>query len=115
VVRALAALGGHPDAETVHAEVSRSSGTHRATTYRTLEHLVHLGLVTHLHAGHGPTRYHLSAQVSGHDHLHAVCSGCGDVHDLAPDLLDAVAGELAGAGFRLDPRHVALSGRCERC
>lgn len=89
-------------------------GTHRATVYRTLESLVRLGVVDHVHLPHGAATYHLVD--TEHEHLHLSCRICGEVIDAPPDLLDDVRRRLdESAGFRLDPHHVALTGWCRAC
>lgn len=86
---------------------------HRASVYRALEVLSQLGVVQHVHLGHGTTAYHLAAP---HEHLHAHCVRCDRVIDLPGHLLDDVARTVADAyGFVLDPSHVALSGTCVDC
>ena len=101
-----------PD-QVVAAVADLDAGVHRASVYRALEALGELGVVQHMHLGHGTTAYHLAAE---HRHLHAACGRCGAVVDLPGDLLDDVAARLDDAqGFALDPAHVALSGTCLRC
>jgi Fe2+ or Zn2+ uptake regulation protein len=115
VLRALAGEGEHLDVDAVLTRVADlDPSVHRTSVYRTLEALSDLGVVQHVHAGHGRTTYHL---VHGdRAHLHAQCRVCGAVHDLPPDLLDDVAAVLdRGHGFRLDAAHVALSGVCTGC
>lgn len=86
---------------------------HRASVYRALEVLSTLGVVQHVHLGHGTTAYHLAAP---HEHLHAHCVRCDHVIDLPATLLDDVARQVVdGYGFVLDPSHVALSGTCATC
>jgi Fe2+ or Zn2+ uptake regulation protein len=86
---------------------------HRATVYRTLDTLSALGVVSHVHLGHGPTAYHLASAPA---HVHAQCRTCGRVVELPPDLLDPVRDAAARvAGFRLAAEHVALSGTCADC
>jgi Fur family ferric uptake transcriptional regulator len=86
---------------------------HRASVYRALEVLSTLGVVQHVHLGHGTTAYHLAAP---HEHLHAHCVRCDRVIDLPGTLLDDVARQIADQhGFVLDPSHVALSGTCGSC
>jgi Fe2+ or Zn2+ uptake regulation protein len=86
---------------------------HRASVYRALEVLSSLGVVQHVHLGHGTTAYHLAAP---HEHLHAHCVRCDHVIALPATLLDDVARQVVdGYGFVLDPSHVALSGTCATC
>src|ERR687883_273188 len=115
VLAVLAASGGHVGAEDVVAAVADLDPTvHRASVYRTLDALCDLGVVQHVHIGHGATAYHL---VHGSDaHVHAQCSACGAMVDLPLNVLDEAADRMArNAGFVLDPTHVALSGTCAAC
>jgi Fur family ferric uptake transcriptional regulator len=113
VIEVLAALPGHPTAEQVVAAVEAAdTGVHRATVYRVLEALTALGIVSHVHVGHGGTSYHLADP----GHLHAHCGACGAVVDLPADLLAQVRAQLLERhGFALDASHIALSGRCRTC
>lgn len=115
VLTVLAEQGEHLSADAVLAGVVRHDpGVHRASVYRTLEALSELGVVQHVHVGHGGTAYHLVRD--GQRHLHAQCRVCGAVHDLPPDLLDGVGATLARRyAFVLDAGHVALSGLCRSC
>lgn len=97
------------------AVAERAPAVHRATVYRTLDRLVSLGLVAHVHLPHGATTYHVRGSDDGM-HLHLSCRGCGAVLDADPGLLDDVAARLVLAtGFVLDPGHGALSGWCSDC
>jgi Fe2+ or Zn2+ uptake regulation protein len=115
VLSVLAEHEGHMTADTLVALVAqRDQGVHRASVYRTLEALSDLGVVQHIHVGHGATAYHLVR--GGERHLHAHCRTCGSVSDLPPGLLDEVAAVMSRKyGFTLDAGHVALSGVCRRC
>jgi Fe2+ or Zn2+ uptake regulation protein len=115
VLAVLAERGEHLNADTVVTRVAeRDPGVHRASVYRSLEALSELGVIQHVHVGHGATAYHLIHD--GQRHLHAQCRVCGAVTDLPPDLLDDVATTLlAQHGFVLDAGHVALSGLCGAC
>jgi len=114
VLSVLAQDTGHLSAdEVVSAVADFDPGVHRASVYRALEALSRLGVVQHVHLGHGTTAYALA---EGRPHLHGHCSSCGAVVDLPGDLLDAVADRLRDeVGFTLDPAHVALSGTCRSC
>ena len=115
VLTVLAERGEHLSADAVLDAVARfDPSVHRASVYRTLEALSDLGVVQHVHVGHGGTAYHLVRD--GGRHLHAQCRRCGAVHDLPTDLLDDVADRLARRhAFVLDAGHVALSGMCRPC
>ncbi|HET8616750.1 MAG TPA: transcriptional repressor [Actinomycetales bacterium] len=115
----IAALAGNrgsshltPD-QVVVAVAALDPSVHRASVYRALEVLSSLGVVQHVHLGHGTTAYHLAAP---HEHLHAHCVRCDRVIDLPGTLLDEVAQQVVDDyGFVLDPSHVALSGTCASC
>lgn len=115
VITALARRGGHSSAEEVVAAVAGvDASVHRASVYRTLDALSALGVVQHVHVGHGGTAYHLVAELG--PHLHAQCRACGAVYDLPLDLLDDVAAILERRyAFVLDAGHIALSGTCRHC
>lgn len=85
---------------------------HLSTVYRTLEAFEQLGVVTHVHLGHGRAIYHLTDDL----HHHAACERCGRVLQLPDsifaDLHDAL---VTSYGFELDAHHFALVGRCRDC
>ena len=113
VLVALLEADGHLRAEDLAAVVhGRHPDVHLSTVYRALETFEEVGLVTHVHLGHGPSTYHLSDQL----HHHAVCEACGAVVELPDDVLDAVARRVRDEfGFEVDARHFALAGRCSGC
>lgn len=103
----------HATPERICGHVQRIAPAVNITTvYRTLDLLSELGLVRHVHLGHGPPVY----STDGHEHLHLVCHHCGDVAEAPAELLAGAAATLrAECGFELDATHIALSGRCGRC
>lgn len=85
-----------------------------STVYRTLDRLVDLGIVDHVHIGHGAAVYHLTDE--GHRHHHLVCNECGRVIEVPPSLLDDIARRVErDYGFVLEAEHFALSGTCAEC
>jgi len=87
-------------------------GIHEATVYRTIAVLSELGIVTHVHAGHGPAL----VELAGEESLLVVCTGCGRI-ERVPDttgarLVDDIDQELA---FSIDLGHFALEGLCSDC
>lgn len=85
---------------------------HLTTVYRFLDTLESLGLVAHVHLGHGPAVYHLT---EGH-HAHVVCASCGAIAVIDETLLGHWSEQLRSAGgFDLVDQHFALAGRCAAC
>lgn len=117
LVEVLARTGEHLNADEIAERMSTlAPDVHRATVYRTIDSLVSLGILTHVHLPHGAATYHLTGVDDHDDHLHLVCRTCGVVVDAPHDLLDPVV-EAARSelGFELDPHHVALTGECGAC
>lgn len=114
VLLALGAQPGHLSVEQVYEAVAGiDDSVNRSSVYRALDALCRLGVVQHIHLGHGATAYHLADPLGKHPH--AQCSRCGTVWDLPMDVLDEVASRLSTFGFTLDATHVALSGLCAGC
>ena len=96
-------------AEVVHAS---HPDVHLSTVYRTLDAFEQLGVVTHVHLGHGRAIYHLTDEI----HHHAVCEQCGTVVQLPLALFAQLHHRLLDEfGFDVDAHHFALVGRCARC
>ncbi|MEZ5372294.1 MAG: transcriptional repressor [Microthrixaceae bacterium] len=113
----LAELASDPSAHVSAEELAeRLQGDHPelhlATLYRTLRTLSELGLVQHVHLGHGPAVYHLAE----HHHGHVQCGDCGKVFGLDHAVVDRLRSDLlATHGFEIDGLHFALTGRCDSC
>lgn len=114
IIGALLAEGhGHLTADDVvklvkvsHPDIAES------TVYRTLLALEELGVVEHVHLGHGPSTYHLSPD----RHQHLACGVCGAVLEVPDEMFTDLAMRLhAEYGFRLRPHHFALVGECRDC
>lgn len=93
------------------------------TVYRTLELLVHMGLVFKFDFGDGRARYELSETPKGtRHHHHLVCTRCGRVIDYT-DFIDEEV-ELLGRtekglsrkfNFKITNHLIQFYGLCERC
>jgi Fur family ferric uptake transcriptional regulator len=83
-----------------------------ASVYRNLETLEHLGLVRHVHLGHGPGRYEPATQPR--DYL--VCERCESVVSVPTGQLDAARAAIrAATGFDTRFDHFPLTGMCAGC
>ncbi len=113
ILEAFLGLGGHVTAEALTARVHAGQpDVHESTVYRFLDELERLGVVDHVHLGHGPAVYHLATDT----HHHLVCDRCGTVVEVDDELFADLRGRLqAEFGFTLQPRHFAVTGRCRAC
>ena len=83
-----------------------------ASTYRNLETLETIGLVRHVHLGHGPGRYELAGRSSGW----ATCESCGSSTPLPSPALQAIRLAVRqNAGFEAAFTHFPIVGRCAEC
>ena len=113
IVGALLDAPEHVTAEELAATVrAHHPDINNSTVYRCLDTLAHLGVVTHVHLGHGAAVYHLADDV----HHHLVCESCGHVVVVPPQMLGSLQDRIQQTyGFRLDATHFALAGRCAAC
>jgi Fur family ferric uptake transcriptional regulator len=84
-----------------------------ASVYRNLERLQQLGVVTHVHVGHGPGRYVL-ARGGAREYL--VCERCGRITTVDPEQLDDVRDRVRAAfGHEARFTHFPIHGLCAGC
>jgi Fur family ferric uptake transcriptional regulator len=101
-----------PGRVTVDELASRHPDVDSATLYRSLSHFESIGLIDHVHLGHGPAGY----RWVGHRSVAVVCEECGRVVDVPADELRPLADRLRRHyGIRLSIGHFALTARCEDC
>ncbi len=102
-------LAAEEIAEGISGRVPRSD---LASVYRNLETLEEVGLVRHVHLGHGPGLYALA----GRAHEYLVCESCKSVRAVEPeDLNEARASILATFGFEARFSHFPIVGLCPDC
>jgi Fur family ferric uptake transcriptional regulator len=112
VLEALFAADGPVSAEYIAA----GAGGHEldpASVYRNLEHLEDLGVVRHVHLGHGPGLY---ALISDGEREYLVCESCDRVTIVDAARLDAIrAGIRDEFGYHARFSHFPIHGLCEQC
>jgi len=88
----------------------------RASIYRALEALAHVGLVQRVDLGESGSRWERIG-ANGHDHHHhLLCSACGQLVPFEDDGLEAALHHLAAnEAFTVDSHEVTLHGRCASC
>ena len=85
----------------------------RTSVYRNLERLEALGVVSHVHVGHGPGLYALAR---GADQEYLCCDRCGRVTTVDPAALDGVRAALqADFGHHARFSHFPIHGLCAEC
>jgi Fur family ferric uptake transcriptional regulator len=83
-----------------------------ASVYRNLETLERLGLVQHVHLGHGAGRY----VRAGREREYLVCERCGANRAVPPAQLDGVRAAVERAtGFQARFSHFPIVGLCGEC
>jgi Fur family transcriptional regulator, ferric uptake regulator len=88
IVEALVESGSHITAEDLASRArARTPSVNLSTVYRTLEALEELGIVDHVHFGHGRAVYHPANE----DHHHLVCERCDRVQTLPSHKLRSFA------------------------
>jgi Fur family ferric uptake transcriptional regulator len=109
VMAALFAAEGPCSAE----HLARGLELDLASVYRNLDTVEQLGLVQHVHLGHGPGLYTL---VGAGEHEYLFCEHCGAVRTVAPEQLDAIRRALVESfGYVAKFTHHAIVGSCAAC
>ena len=105
-------LYSHAGRVTAEQLAARHPNIDVATVYRSLAQFEEVGVVEHVHLGHGPAAYRWAGERS----IAAVCQGCGFVTDIPTDELAELSSRLESRyGVRLELGHFALSVRCPAC
>ncbi|MDA8080115.1 MAG: Fur family transcriptional regulator [Actinomycetota bacterium] len=113
VLQALVTARTHVTAEDLLNIVqSESPEIHLSTVYRTLDALEKLGVVDHVHLGHGRAVYHLSDNA----HQHIVCDKCSSVEEVPSELFLQLEKDLKDKyRFKVRMNHFAVIGTCSQC
>ncbi len=114
VLEALFAVDGPVSADRIARGVDgRTRRLDLTSVYRTLERLEELGVVRHVHIGHGPGLYALAR--SG-EREYLVCERCDEVTSVDAARLDSTRAEIREAtGYQARFSHFPIVGLCPRC
>jgi Fur family ferric uptake transcriptional regulator len=114
ILSAIENSDSHISAEEIYTQVrAHYPQVNISTVYRTLELLKELELVTEISLGDGRVRYHCMGK--GHHH-HLVCQECGEIIDVEESILNPLWAEIQQRyNFKVNMKHVALSGLCSKC
>jgi Fur family ferric uptake transcriptional regulator len=87
----------------------------RASIYRVLDELEHLGLVQRVEVGESMARYERAGAEAGHHH-HLVCDHCGSVAPFYDSELEREIARLSETvPLRVSDHEIVLHGACEVC
>jgi Fe2+ or Zn2+ uptake regulation protein len=112
VLEALYATDAPLSAEEIAEGTGELPAADLASVYRNLETLERLGLVQHVHLGHGAGRYVLA----GREREYLVCERCGANRAVPPERLDDVRTAVeAATGFHARFSHFPIVGLCADC
>jgi len=114
VLEALYAARGPISAERIAGGLDgRLPCSDLASVYRNLETLERVGLVRHVHLGHGPGLYGLATAA---EREFVTCERCGTARSVDPaELADARAAIRRATGYTARFSHFPIVGLCARC
>jgi Fur family ferric uptake transcriptional regulator len=114
VLQALFAADGPVSAERIAGGLEETESELDVTSvYRNLEAFERVGIVRHVHLGHGPGLYML---VGEGEREYLFCEGCGRAQAFEPRRLDAVRDAVRdGFGYEVRFTHFPLVGLCPEC
>jgi Fur family ferric uptake transcriptional regulator len=114
VIEALIHADGPASAEYLARRVAGASAPMDvASVHRNLAQLEELGLVRHVHIGHGPGLY---ALIGKDEHEYLACERCGRVTSVEPRKLDSIRRTIRNRfGYKARFTHFPILGLCESC
>ena len=113
VLQALFAAGDLVSAERIAAGIDTGVALDLSSVYRNLERLEELGVVRHVHIGHGPSVYGL---LEHGEREYLVCELCGRVTSADAEQLDRVRAVIRKEfGYEARFTHFPIHGRCSGC
>ena len=113
LLQALFGSQEHRSAEELAVQVrAHAPDVYLSTIYRNLEELERLGVIDSTRLGDGPATYHLASAAHGH----LVCEKCGSMTEVPDEMFrDLIGAAQARYGFAINPRRLAVAGRCSSC
>ncbi len=114
VLEALLAADGPMSAEQIAEGIGgRVPSSDIGSVYRNLQALEDIGVVRHVHLGHGPGLHALA--VTG-EREYLTCERCADYRAVPPQELDAVRDLIHSRfGYRASFIHFPIVGLCDSC
>lgn len=113
ILQALMASRSHPTVEELTVAVqAHQSDVAESTVYRFMDDLERLGVVDHVRLGQGPAVYYFADDT----HHHLICVSCSRIIEVPDRIFATLRRRLRNDfAFELRPRHLAVTGHCQRC
>jgi Fur family ferric uptake transcriptional regulator len=93
----------------------RDRDVSRASVYRVMDELEHLGVLQRVEIGQGIVRYEPLRHGPGHHH-HLVCDRCGRLEPFTDDGLERAIGRLSDRlPLRVSEHEIVIHGACRTC
>lgn len=113
LLEALFSADGPRTADELAAGAGGIPATDSASVYRNLERLEAIGLVRHVHLGHGPGLYALAGSLADG---YIVCDGCGKRKAASSEQLEHVRSAVREEfGYEAAFSHFPIVGVCPAC
>ncbi|MEJ7876421.1 MAG: transcriptional repressor [Solirubrobacterales bacterium] len=113
LLEALFAADGPQTADELAVGAGGTAAADPASVYRNLERLEAIGLVRHVHLGHGPGLYALAGSLADG---YVVCDGCGKRKAATSEQLEHVRSTVREEfGYEAAFSHFPIVGLCPTC
>lgn len=87
-----------------------------ATVYRTLELFLNFDIIHGTDFGDGRKRYEFGSAAERHHHHHLICTQCGNIIEVAEDLLEELEDRVSKKyKFEISDHELKIFGRCQDC
>jgi Fur family ferric uptake transcriptional regulator len=87
-----------------------------ATVYRTLDLFWEFDIIHGTDFGDGRKRYEFGSAAERHRHHHLICTECGDIIEVAEDLLEELEDRVSKKyKFEISDHELKIFGRCAEC
>ena len=97
----------------ITAETIAGASLEPSSVYRALEYLEQIGVVRHVHIGHGPGLYALTLP---QEHEYLVCERCHRLRAVESERLDPVRDQIRERfGYEARFDHFPIVGLCPQC
>lgn len=113
ILRRAMDMKSHFDVDTLHIALEQD-GFHvsRATVYNTVELLEKAGLLRKNLFGQARTALY---ELSGENHIHVVCRGCGLIQEVVDSKVSAELRSISVPRFKAENFSVTIYGICDKC